>query len=385
MNRDSPAGALPARYTIANEVYVDPRYLDLEMERIFGRSWVFVAHESELPRPGDFITTTVGRTPLVVVRNRDGGVDALLNVCPHRAATVVREPSGHAKAFTCLFHHWVFDTTGRCLSITQPDGYADAGLGTGDFGLRAYRADEIHGLVFVTLADDAPPLADYIGPALDGVAEVLDTRPLEVFHFHRIEVAANWKLWAATNVELYHVWLHSLNRASSLKSEAWLERALLPFPNGHVAFAPAAHDYRQSELDARDLTLPGLAPNEARIAHIFPDLLVNVRASCLRLDRLVPLGPARVLVECRGLGILGEPAEDRRRRVQDHNQFWGPFGRNVPEDALATTAQMRAMQSGSLRHSVVAREAGSAPAVSDASLRHFHAEWCRRLGLEQGA
>lgn len=379
----TPADRVPPSHRIDNRIYTDPALFAAEQDRIFGGGWQFVAHVSEVRAPGDFVTTRVGKTPVVLVRATDDSLRAFVNVCPHRGAMVVREPAGNAAAFKCLFHHWSFSTDGRCLAIPQASGYETSGLSPADFGLTGLRVAEYVGLVFVSVEHAVAPLADYLAGALDGVADVLASRPLEVFHYHRIELETNWKLWAATNVELYHVWLHSLNRASSLRSRSWLERRLIPYPNGHVAFAPAQHEYRETELDDRSLTLPGLAPNEARIAHVFPDLLVNVRASCVRLDRLTPLAPDRLLVECRGLGIAGEPPEDRRRRRNEHNQFWGPFGRNVPEDGLATVAQMRALASDELGYSIAARDEADAPATSDEPLRHFQAEWARRVGWSE--
>jgi hypothetical protein len=189
-------------------------------------------------------------------------------------------------------------------------------------------------------------------------------------------------LWAATNLELYHVWLHSLNRATSLQVPAWLQRKLRTYRHGHAAFEPVRHAYERRELGTRDLTLPGLAPNEARLAHVFPDMLVNIRSSSMRLDRVTPLGPEKVMVEFRGLGIKGEPEEARRRRVAEHNEFWGPFGRNLPEDVLATVLQMRALRSGAMPYGLCAREDGVTPATSDEPLRHFHHYWGTLMGRD---
>lgn len=362
-----------------NDIYLSEQIAREENERVFSKVWLFCAHESEIPVAGDFITTNMGRVPIVLVRGADRAVRALLNVCPHRGATLVRQPAGNAKSFTCLFHRWGFDTTGRCRAMPQPEGFQDVGLGAADFRLTEYRVETRFGLIFATLNPEAVSLDDYLDGVLKNVEDVIGAQPMEVFHFHRIVIPTNWKLWAATNMELYHVWLHSLNRAISLQEPAWLQRKLKTYRHGHAAFEPTRHAYENTALGTRDLTLPGLAPNEARLAHIFPDMLINIRSSSMRLDRLTPLGPDKVMVEFRGLGLKGESEADRRRRISEHNEFWGPFGRNLPEDVLASTLQMKALQSRELQFGLCAREDGTTPATTDEPLREFHRQWERLM------
>jgi len=368
-------GLLPPSHYIDNGIYLSEDILQQERSKIFGKVWAFLVHESEIPEPGDYVTTNLGGTPLVVVRDVEGVIRTFLNVCPHRGATLVNSPAGKSRGFTCLFHQWSFDTTGKCRAVPNPEGFNDVNLSTGDFALREFRTGQKLGLIFTTLDDDAGPLEEYLGDIFANVEDVMAPYALEVFHFHRIVIPTNWKLWAATNVELYHVWLHSLNRASSLKAPHWLERKPLSYPNGHLAFEPVKLAYDKAKLGSRDLTLPGLAPNEARLVHVFPDLLVNIRSSSIRLDRLTPLSAGEVMVECRGLGIKGESEVDRNRRISEHNEFWGPFGRNLPEDALAAVFQMRAIRNGNQPHALCAREPGTTPALSDEPLRHFYRKW----------
>jgi len=376
-NRDwgNWSSKLPPSHYIDNTVYLSPEIHELERRNVFGKVWAFVAHESEVPEAGDFITTTLAGTPLVLVRDQSGKLRAFLNVCPHRGATLVREPSGKVHGFTCLFHQWSFDINGRCRAVPNPEGYREVGLGPELFGLKEFRCEKKLGLVFVTLDDTAQSLESFLGHVLGAVEDVISPCELEVFHFNRIILPTNWKLWAATNVELYHIWLHSINRDTSLKAPNFLERTVSVYPNGHVAFDPVKHVYEKRGLGTRDLTLPGLRPNEARLAHVFPDLLINIRSSSMRLDRVTPLSATEVMVECRGLGIKGEAAEDRQRRINEHNELWGPFGRNLPEDGLAAVAQMQAIKGGAMPHALCARGTGTTPAMSDEPLRHFQQQW----------
>src|SRR3954447_24750622 len=89
---------------VSRRVYTDPELFELEMERLFGRAWLFVGHESQVPDPGDFITTELGRQPVIMVRHQDGSIRVLLNRCSHRGAKVLNERQGHAPRMTCLYH-----------------------------------------------------------------------------------------------------------------------------------------------------------------------------------------------------------------------------------------------------------------------------------------
>lgn len=366
--------ALPCSHYIDNRIYTDASIFREEEEKIFARTWRFCCHESELPEFGDYRTAMIARKPIVVIRGEDGLVRAFYNACPHRGAQLIRNPSGTARAITCLFHRWSFDIHGNCTAITRPAGFEHCDLDADDCGLRAVRTVTHLGMVFCNLDDSAPPFEAAIGNALESVATVL-AGPLEVFHYHRAVLPTNWKLWVATNVDVYHTYLHVINRRTSMKSKGWWEREMLLYPGGHSATAPVGIAYKK----ARSLTLPSMKPSELRISNLFPDIMFNIRASVMRIDSLNPLGPDRVEVECRGVGVKGETDEDRQIRTADHNMFWGPFGRNLPEDSIASVAQMRTMCEGSSRYSLIARDRKGAPAITEEPLRHYYAEWSRLM------
>jgi nitrite reductase/ring-hydroxylating ferredoxin subunit len=119
---------------VHRRVYADPDVFELEMERIFGRAWLFVGHTSQVPQPGDYFTTELGRQPVVMTRHRDGTVHVLFNRCTHRGAKVANERCGHAARLTCLYHGWSFDTDGTLAAVPMPEGCAE------DFRKRGVRA-----------------------------------------------------------------------------------------------------------------------------------------------------------------------------------------------------------------------------------------------------
>ena len=387
MTRD--AAQWMARPTLAPDAYVDNRiYADaalfeLEREHIFAKLWKFVCHENEIAAPGDYRTTVVAGTPLVIIRGDDGKIRSLYNVCPHRGAEIVRRPSGNGKNFTCLFHHWTFDRKGECVSIPLPDGYEDAGVSKEGQGLREVRTEIRLGLVFVNLDDGAESLDDFLGDSLENALDPLGSEELEVFHYHRQIVDGNWKNWVETDRELYHQFLHVINRTSSFQADGYMERGLQIYPRGHMATEPIKIAYEKYEKGGRRRrtgALPGMQPNESRVINLFPDFMINIRTTVIRLDSVEPLSPDRCVVEFRGLGIKGETAHQRQIRVKDHNEFWGPFGRNLPEDSLAVSEQMKTMRDGASPYSLYARNGRGGRAMDDAPLRSYYSEWSRCMG-----
>src|SRR6185437_4439616 len=93
-------------------VYTDPQIFEMEMSRIFERVWIFMAHESQIPNPGDFVTSKIGRQPVIVTRDSAGKINVLFNRCPHRGSIVCREETGNTGKFACPYHGWTFRTDG---------------------------------------------------------------------------------------------------------------------------------------------------------------------------------------------------------------------------------------------------------------------------------
>jgi phenylpropionate dioxygenase-like ring-hydroxylating dioxygenase large terminal subunit len=123
----SPPSAPSIDYTtlvqderIHASLYTDPRIFEDEMERIFRRGWVFVGHDSEVPRAGDFVTRRIGTEPVLMVRDREGEVTVFANRCMHRGTMVCPGDRGHARTFTCPYHGWTYDLNGDLLGVPYP-------------------------------------------------------------------------------------------------------------------------------------------------------------------------------------------------------------------------------------------------------------------------
>ena len=145
------------------DVFCDTRVFRAELERIFATTWVFMAHESEIPEPGDFVQRKLGLDSVVVVRDDDGNVNVLLNHCRHRGSEICHEDRGNAFAFKCPYHGWMYRNNGDWFGAPHlPDAYGNT-LDAKEWALlKAPRVEAIHGFIFASLTEDIEPLRDYL-------------------------------------------------------------------------------------------------------------------------------------------------------------------------------------------------------------------------------
>jgi len=367
---------LPDDHYVSSSIYTDPEIFKEERTKIFSKTWKFVCHESELPEKGDFRAVDHTGWPLLVVRGPDSKIRTFFNSCSHRGSLLVTEPRGNARNFTCFFHLWSYNTKGDCISITRDQGYQDCELSKDKLGLREVRTEINLGMVFVNLDDEAEDFSTHIGDSFNDLNEPMGTKPMEVFHFHRVLMRANWKQWHETNMELYHEWGHVVNRTTSVAVPGYHERKWKIHPNGHGALEPLKVQYSNYKgWDQRaDLTLAGLEPGEFRIVDIFPNTTIIVRATTIRIDTSIPIAPGLTLLEQRGLGVKGESDEDRTLRRFHHNQFWGPFGRNLSEDVIFVEAVEQANRYGASRYGIIARRE-ELMSQDDEIMRAYYRTW----------
>src|SRR3954470_18734682 len=125
-NEQIPLLVQPDR--VHRALYADPAIFELEMARIFGRAWLVLGHESQLPRPGDYFTTRMGREPVIVVRDERQQIRVLVNRCAHRGAMVCAEGRGNTERFVCPYHGWSYDCAGALKAVPFASGYSPAGI-----------------------------------------------------------------------------------------------------------------------------------------------------------------------------------------------------------------------------------------------------------------
>jgi phenylpropionate dioxygenase-like ring-hydroxylating dioxygenase large terminal subunit len=199
---------LVQRDRVHRALYTDPAIFDLEMIRIFGGTWVFLGHESEIAKPNDFITRKMGRRPLILTRDAKGKVHAVFNRCMHRGATVCREAHGSARYFTCGYHGWVYNNAGELISAPLDHAYGK-GFDRSRFHLaRVPFVDTYRGFIWGTLNPEPQPLHEHLGHARDYLDQWIDRSPTgEVFvrsAKHPFVYRGNWKLAYDNAGDGYH-------------------------------------------------------------------------------------------------------------------------------------------------------------------------------------
>jgi phenylpropionate dioxygenase-like ring-hydroxylating dioxygenase large terminal subunit len=193
---------------VHRSLYTDPAIFEVEMVKIFGGTWTYLGHETEIPNANDFKTGYLGLRPIILTRDREGRVHALFNRCRHRGATVCREERGNAKAFTCPYHGWTFSNTGRLTGVPWPSAYGE-GFNKAELGLgKVPRVETYRGFIFGTIDLTAPSLTDYLGPARELLDQWIDRSPTgEVFVRSgalRMVYRGNWKLAYDNAADGYH-------------------------------------------------------------------------------------------------------------------------------------------------------------------------------------
>jgi phenylpropionate dioxygenase-like ring-hydroxylating dioxygenase large terminal subunit len=191
-------------------IYSDPDLFELERGRVFGRTWQFLAHESEIPRAGDFVVRRIVDDSFLVTRTADDKVHVLLNMCRHRGMQVCRAEVGNATMFRCPYHAWTYRNDGVLVGVPFHDeAYGgDAGLDKATHGLvAAPRVGTYRGLIFANLDPRAEPLEDALGGFrwfLDFYVHQSD-EGAELRGPQRWRVRCNWKI-AAENFsgDSYH-------------------------------------------------------------------------------------------------------------------------------------------------------------------------------------
>lgn len=197
---------------VHRDVYTSPEVFKLEMKHLYANAWVWVGHESQTPNKGDYITTTIGTQPVIMVRHTTGEICVLHNRCPHKGTKIAIDAAGNTgKFFRCPYHAWSFKTDGCLLAIPLKKGYKDTGLeGTeAAKGMKAVGAVKNHrGFVFARLAETGLSFEDFFGDSLSSIDNMVDRSPAG-----RLEVAGpplrymhrcNWKMLVENQTDTCH-------------------------------------------------------------------------------------------------------------------------------------------------------------------------------------
>lgn len=198
-------------------IFTDEDIYRQEMRRVFAPSWLFLCHESQLAKPGDFFATYMGADPVLVTRHKDKSIRVFLNNCRHRGARVCRADYGNTRAFTCSYHGWAYGTDGTLVNVPREDRYGED-FDKADWGLvPVAQVATYKGLVFGTWNPQAPPLVEALGDMawyMDAMLDRHEAGTEAVGGVHKWVLEGNWKLAAEQfGTDWYHV---QMSHASAL-------------------------------------------------------------------------------------------------------------------------------------------------------------------------
>lgn len=355
---------------ISRQVFTDTEVYKLERRYVFGRNWLYLCHDSQLQQPGDFLTTYMGETPVIVARGDDGEIHASVNSCSHRGLPVCRSDSGNAKRFICPYHSWSYSVTGELVAVPQ-ERHIDQVCDKAALGLKKVpRVASYRGLVFGCFRDDVEPLDDYLGDMrfyLDSFFNRFPGGVEVVGEPHKWLLKANWKLPVENQLGdvahgpyLHHTLLSDSPAVPEIDEYGFncvpapghgAALRLMPADADPAAVAwgfegPAAFsgskELTSYLLEVQRRASERIGPVGARIKGltygVFPNLSLLWSNSTLRVSH--PRGPGQV--EYWSWWLVPREASDEVRQLLrgNYNMMFGPGGLLEQEDSEVWTQQL---------------------------------------------
>jgi anthranilate 1,2-dioxygenase large subunit/terephthalate 1,2-dioxygenase oxygenase component alpha subunit len=389
-------------------LYADGDIYEQEQARIFrGPTWNFFCLEAELPKPGSYRRSSLGAMPVVVTRDQDGALHAFENRCAHRGSLLVLNERGEARDIICVYHNWSYDLAGNLTGVAFRKGLGGKGGMPADcrpeaHGPRKLKLATLAGLVFGTLAPDAPPLEHYLGAEIARRIRRVMRAPLKLLGDYSQTLPSNWKLYMENVKDTYHAsLLHTFFTTFRLNRLSQKGGVVVSDCGGHhVSYSLAAdtggREYEQAGMRAAQegfgLEAPELleAVDEfgdgigLQILSVFPTFVLQQTRNSLAVRRLVPQGLDRTELVWTCFGFEGDDAAMTERRLRQANLI-GPAGYISMEDGAAPGFVQRATATADDLVSVVEMGGGSTASadnrVTEAAVRGFWKAYRGYMGI----
>ena len=200
--RSSALELLSARrkfFSLPQEFYTDPELYKLDLAAIFHRRWIFAGVECEIPDPGNYFTLAIGPTPILVLRDQTGAIQAFFNTCRHRGSKICLAEKGALRRLVCPYHQWTYDLTGQLVAT----GRMHEGFERGEYALRRINVRTTGGTIYICLASE-PPDFDVYGPLIDPYLAPHDLGNAKLAHETHVVLKGNWKLVMENSRECFH-------------------------------------------------------------------------------------------------------------------------------------------------------------------------------------
>jgi len=349
-------------YRARRDMFTDPDLFELEMKYIFEGNWIYLAHESQLPNNNDYLTTYMGRQPIVIARNRNGELNAIINACSHRGAMLCRRKKDNRSTWTCPFHGWTFNNSGKLLKVKDPQGagYPESFNTDGSHDLtKVPRFESYRGFLFGSLNLDVPPLEQHLGGAARIIDMIVDQSPegLEVLKgSSTYTYDGNWKVQAENGADGYHVsathWNYvattarrgtgeSQTETKAMDASSWARQkgGFYAWDKGHVLLWlqwPNPQDRPLYERRDELVQQVGQAKADWMIGYLrnlclYPNVyLMDQFGSQIRHFRPIAVDQTEVTIYC--IAPKGESAAARAARIRQYEDFFNASGMATPDD-----------------------------------------------------
>lgn len=325
-------------------VFSDEAIYQLEQQKIFrGPVWNYLCLEVEVRNPGDIKTTWIGETPVIVTRDDNGVVHAMVNRCAHKGALVVLKDHDNKPSLTCVYHAWNYRLDGTLRSVVFQKGVKGKGgmpenFDTANHRLQPVRVAMVAGIVFGTFSDETPPLEEYLGERITAFLKRNMDHPLKILGTHSQMIHNNWKLYCENVRDSYHATLlhtfyttFKVNRLDMDGGIILSEKKWHHISYSKRATLEAAAEYQDakvhsaqynSALDGPEL-LKAWEGFDDQITHsiqtIFPTLVSQLTLNSLAVRFVVPRGVDKTELFWVFLGYETDTPEQEKMRVMQAN------------------------------------------------------------------
>lgn len=326
-----------------------------ELDRLFYNDhWCYVGLEAEIPNAGDFRRTVIGERSVIMVRDPDGSVNVIENVCAHRGMRFCRERNGHAKDFFCPYHQWNYSLKGDLQGVpfirgVKQDGKVNGGMPkdfkVADHGLTKLKVAVRGGVVFASFDHDVEPFEEFLGPTiLKYFDRVFDGRKLEILGYRRQRIPGNWKLMQENIKDPYHpgllhTWFSTFglwraDNKSELKMDEHFRHAAMISTRGQggkIAEVVSGVDSFKEQMKVNDARLLDIVPEPwwggptAVMTTIFPSVIIQQQVNSVSTRHIQPNGHGSFDFVWTHFGFADDTPEMKERRLIQANLF-GPAG-----------------------------------------------------------